>query len=96
MPGSRVAGLRTFGLLGFAGGLAAVLARHGAGLIGIVLVAGAAVAMVVGYARDRATDGEVSATTIVAGISTIGCTGRRYCGAACKRGPVSILMRLAG
>lgn len=72
VPGSRVAGLRTFGLLGLSGGLAAVLAQHGVGLIGIVIGAGAATAMVVGYARDTVHNHNVSATTTVASILTIG------------------------
>ena len=71
-PGRRVAGLRTFGLLGLAGGLAAVLEQHDAVLIGAALAAGATFAMIVGYARDTRSDADVSATTTIAGILTIG------------------------
>lgn len=71
-PGSRVAGLRTFGLLGLTGGLATVLGRHDASLIGVALAFGAAAAMIVGYARDTVRDANVSATTTVTGILTIG------------------------
>ena len=71
-PGSRVAGLRTFGLLGLAGGLAAVLERHGAGLIGVAVAAGAVAAMILGYVRDTVRGTRVSATTTVAGILTVG------------------------
>ena len=71
-PGRRVAGLRTFGLLGLAGGLAAVLQQHDAVLIGVALAAGAVSAMIVGYARDTLRDAHVSATTTIAGIMTIG------------------------
>jgi len=74
--GRRVAGLRTFGLLGLAGGLAAVLGRHGSGLIGLALAVGAVAAMIAGYVRDTVgdtgRDTNVSATTTVAGILTIG------------------------
>ena len=72
IEGSRVAGLRTFGLLGLAGGLAAVLAQHGAGPTGIVVSAGAVSAILIGYARDTVHNLNVSATTTIAGVLTIG------------------------
>ncbi|WP_235889288.1 MgtC/SapB family protein [Glacieibacterium frigidum] len=71
--GSRVAGLRTFALLGFGGGIAAVLAAHGAAAVAAVLVAGATVALLIGYRADARRDGQVSATEAIAALLTIGC-----------------------
>lgn len=64
--GSRVAGFRTFGLLGLAGGIAALLPP----LFGAVLLAAAAATLVVGYARAADTDMQ-SATGTVAGLLTL-------------------------
>lgn len=72
-PGARVAGLRTFGLLGLGGGLAAVLAASGAPAVAAILVAGAVVALLIGYRADAMRDGQVSATQAIAALVTIGC-----------------------
>lgn len=64
--GSRVAGFRTFGLLGLVGGVAALLPP----LFGGILLAGAAATLVVGYARTS-RDGDQSATGTVAGLLTL-------------------------
>lgn len=72
-PGARVAGLRTFGLLGLCGGVAAVLAAHAAMAVAAVLVAGAVAALLIGYRADARRDGQVSATEAVAALVTIGC-----------------------
>ena len=41
LPGTRVAGIRTFSLLGLAGGVAGVIAAQGAALAGGAVLAGA-------------------------------------------------------
>jgi uncharacterized membrane protein (DUF4010 family) len=72
--GSRVAGLRTFGLLGLLGGLSGVIGRQVAPVLAVTAVAGAVAAIVVGYARDMRIDGNVSATTTIAALLTL-CLG---------------------
>jgi uncharacterized membrane protein (DUF4010 family) len=69
--GSRVAGVRTFALLGLTGGLAGEAARLASPLLAVVLIGAAAAALLIGYARDAQRD-EVSATTTVVGLITLG------------------------
>lgn len=66
--GSRVAGLRTFTLLGAAGGLTALIVRMLGPMIGAVLLAGIVAVLVVGFARSVASKGQSDATTLVAAI----------------------------
>jgi uncharacterized membrane protein (DUF4010 family) len=66
--GTRVAGFRTFGLLGLLGGLGAVLP----GKLGLALLAAGAALVVVGYARAAGEPHERSATAAIAGLLTIG------------------------
>jgi uncharacterized membrane protein (DUF4010 family) len=70
--GGRVAGFRTFGLLGLLGGLAGILLPE-ARLPAVLLIAAAALALVVGYIRDMAKDSNasVSATTTIAALITL-------------------------
>lgn len=72
--GTRVAGFRTFGLLGLLGGLAGFIGRWLEPVFAVVVLAGAVAALVGGYARDMRIDGQVSATTTVAGLMTL-CLG---------------------
>lgn len=69
--GSRVAGIRTFALLGLAGGIAAKVSALASPLMGVVVLSVAGVALLIGYAR-AATEGDVSATTTVVGAITLG------------------------
>ncbi len=68
-PGSRVAGLRTFGLFGLIGGLAGFASGVAGGwaVAAVLLLAGAAL-VVIGYRRDRSP----SATTEAAALVTLG------------------------
>lgn len=69
-PGSRVAGIRTFTLLGLTGGLAGLLGAKGYSLVAGAIAIAAAGIMVVGYAsvvRERR-----DATTAVAGLVAFG------------------------
>ena len=72
--GSRVAGFRTFGLLGLLGGLAGVIGRWLEPIFAVVVLAGAVATLVSGYVRDMRVDGHVSATTTVAALMTL-CLG---------------------
>lgn len=69
--GERVAGIRTFALLGLVGGMAAETAQAVSPLFAVILVAGASAALLIGYAK-AAGIGELSATTTVVGVITIG------------------------
>jgi uncharacterized membrane protein (DUF4010 family) len=68
--GSRVAGIRTFTLIGLVGGMAGAVAGHGAPLAGGALVAATAAILVLGYWR-KLTD-SADATTAVAALVTCG------------------------
>jgi uncharacterized membrane protein (DUF4010 family) len=75
-PGSRVAGFRTFGLLGLTGGIATLLPLP----IAIVLLAATASLIVIGYARDSLVQHERSATTAITALMVImlGAAAARY------------------
>jgi uncharacterized membrane protein (DUF4010 family) len=68
-PGSRVAGLRTFGLFGLIGGLAGFAAgmAQGWAVSAVLLLAGCAL-VIIGYRRDKSP----SATTEAAALVTLG------------------------
>ena len=71
-PGSRMAGIRTFTLLGLAGGLAGLLGAKGQPLVGGGIIFAAAALLVAGYAtvaKERR-----DATTAVAGLVTLSIT----------------------
>jgi uncharacterized membrane protein (DUF4010 family) len=70
--GARVAGIRTFALLGLLGGLAGTQMAGAGAPIAIVLLLGAIAALLVGYAADMKREGNVSATSALAAILTIG------------------------
>ena len=65
--GRRVAGFRTFGLIGLIGGLAGL----GPDGIAAVLGLGVAAVLAIGYARSASTD-HLSSTTTIAGLVTFG------------------------
>lgn len=66
--GHRVAGIRTFGLLGLAGGAAALTA----GPIGVALVLLCGIVLIVGYWRQSLLVGGQSATSAIAGLLVLG------------------------
>jgi len=68
--GSRVAGVRTFGLLALSGAIAGAFAPQ-VPAVSAVLVAAASLALTVGFARRAMANGNVSATTTIAGILTL-------------------------
>lgn len=70
VTGSRVAGFRTFALVGLSGGIAGLLAERGAALAGGAIAASTAIILAIGYAPTlrRRKD----ATTAVASLLTLG------------------------
>lgn len=66
--GSRVAGLRTFTLLGAAGGLIAIIAQVLGPLVGAVPLAGVVAVLVVGYAKSVGKNDRRDATSVVAAM----------------------------
>jgi len=71
-PGQRVAGIRTFALLGLLGGLAGIGAAGPAAPLAILIVAGAIGALLLGFFVAAPRENNVSATSTLAGILTIG------------------------
>lgn len=69
--GTRVAGVRTFSLLGLGAGLAGVLAETGHLIPAALLVAGAVAVVVVGYVRNVGTANRSDATSAVAALVTL-------------------------
>lgn len=70
--GARVAGVRTFTLIGGCGGLISVLATHASPLLATVLLTGLVVLLVGAFLRPRAAEIDRDATTMVAAITTLG------------------------
>ncbi|WP_243406089.1 DUF4010 domain-containing protein [Sphingosinicella sp. YJ22] len=70
--GSRVAGLRTFGLLGLLGGIAGVMVTATGPIVPALLVSGAVATLVIGYAREIRDGDWVGATSLIAGLVTLG------------------------
>lgn len=85
--GTRVAGVRTFTLLGLLAGLAGLLGVNGQELVAGALIAVAAITLAVGYARTAAAPSS-DATTAIAGLLTLALgflsgTGRPLLSIAC-------------
>lgn len=70
--GGRVAGIRTFALLGLLGGLAGIAIAGPASAVAIVLVIGAVAALLLGYVGDMRRDNNVSATSTLAAVLALG------------------------
>lgn len=66
--GSRVAGIRTFGLLGLGAGLAGLLAARGFAIPAGLMVGGITAIVVTGYLRTSGSTGRLDATSAVAAI----------------------------
>lgn len=69
--GSRVAGVRTFGLCGLLGGAGGLLASHGYPAVAAVIVAAAAIALVGPYLARLPNGGSRSVTTTIAALLTL-------------------------
>jgi uncharacterized membrane protein (DUF4010 family) len=68
--GSRFAGIRTYGLLGLAGGLAGAL-QDGAAPLATVLLLATSALVVMGYWRSTQLHGSISGTASLAGMVTL-------------------------
>ena len=68
--GKRVAGVRTFSLLGLSGGIAGLIGSTGQGVVGAVLIAGAIAMLAIAYAPRLKAKGD--ATSPVAAVATLG------------------------
>jgi uncharacterized membrane protein (DUF4010 family) len=72
-PGERVAGVRTFALVGFLGGLSALLSlQAGAAMLAAALLAVAGMLGVNHWYALRDQDADVGTTTLIAALSTFG------------------------
>jgi uncharacterized membrane protein (DUF4010 family) len=71
-PGHRVAGIRTFGLIGLLGGVAGLLAKSGWGGAAGLVMAAAAFSIAIGYWRAAAPPESLSVTSTVAALLTLG------------------------
>lgn len=69
--GSRVAGLRTFGLLGGLGGLIGLLGKSFHPMVPVVLIAALAVALVIAHVQAMHSPDDVSITMLVAAFITL-------------------------
>lgn len=74
-PGSRVAGIRTFAILGLIGGLAGLALGGPLQPLLLLIVAGAIGALLLGYGVEMARDANVSATSALAAMATIALGG---------------------
>jgi len=71
-PGTRFAGIRTYGLLGLAGGLGGALQAAFPVLSSVLLVA-SAVLVVMGYWRSTRSQPSISGTASLVGLLTVAC-----------------------
>ncbi len=69
--GQRVAGLRTFGLLGLLGGICGLISFLATAILAAVLIAGIVAVLLVSHMRDMSLDGHVDATSMVAALLTL-------------------------
>src|SRR5260221_6901107 len=69
-PGSRVAGVRTFTLVGFVSGLAGFIAQLGQPFAAGALIAGTALVLAIGYAHRPGLSERPDATTPMAAVAT--------------------------
>ena len=95
-PGTRFAGIRTFGLLGLTGGVGGTLS-DASGPIAAIMLAAAAALIVIGYYRTSTRGDTLSGTASVTGLLTLACgllatTGRPQIATAIA---VSMAMLLA-
>ena len=70
--GTRVAGVRTFTLIGLVSGLAGLAGHYGQPFAAGALVAGTAAVLTVGYAHRPSLDKRPDATTPIAALTTVG------------------------
>lgn len=81
-PGSRVAGVRTFGLVALVGGVAGLLVERDLALAGNAVIIVTAIAIGLGYWRTSRASDQVSATNAVAALLTLALGLLATCGFA--------------
>lgn len=81
-PGSRVAGVRTFGLIALVAGAAGLLIENGLVLAGSAIIVVTAISLGLGYWRTSRTSDQVSATSTVAALLTLALGLLATCGFA--------------
>jgi len=70
--GTRIAGVRTFTLLGLVSGLAGLAGHYGQPFAAGALIAGTAAVLAIGYAHRPGLDKRPDATTPIAALTTVG------------------------
>jgi len=70
--GTRIAGVRTFTLLGLVSGLAGLAGHYGQPFAAGALIAGTAAVLAIGYAHRPGLDQRPDATTPIAALTTVG------------------------
>lgn len=70
--GKRVAGVRTFALLGLAGGLAGEIGRTVSATFAALILGAAIMALLIGYVRSSRSGDDISGTSAIVGIVTLG------------------------
>lgn len=70
--GTRVAGIRTFTLVGLIGGLGGLLSAIGYSVAGAAIVMGAVAVLAIGYYRSTGDGSKPDATTAIAATATLG------------------------
>ena len=70
-PGARVAGIRTFAIVGLLGGLVGLALGGPLSWLALLLAGGAVAALLLGYGVDMARDAHASATSALAAIVTL-------------------------
>lgn len=81
-PGSRVAGVRTFGLIALVGGAAGLLIESGSVFAGNTIIVVTAFSIGLGYWRTSRAPGQASATSAVAALLTLALGLLAACGLA--------------
>jgi uncharacterized membrane protein (DUF4010 family) len=92
-PGTRVAGVRTFTLIGLSGGIAGLIGVHGFGLAAGAIAAASAALIVLGYSRSVMKQHD--ATSAVAALSTLAIgflAGSGSAGLAVAAGAVTVCL----
>ena len=95
--GSRVAGIRTFSIVGLLGGIVGLCVQGTLEPFALVLARGAVAALITGYRAEIARDGNISVTSALAGMVTLGLGAMATAGAqdAASVGAGALVLLLA-
>lgn len=70
-PGSRVAGVRTFTMLGLLGGLVSLSVSAGIGAIALIIAFGSIAVLLIGYNAEMRVEAHFSVTSAIAALTTM-------------------------